>query len=217
MKRCIPYFVSFCILLHLQVTAQTTAPEYVKSGKIYSPPSWVSNSSPYYKGLAFTRGTIVYDGVRYEDQTLAYDISSDKLVLEDVNYIQVIKILVDYFTVNGDTVIYKGNSNGGIPAGYYERIYLSDSTSAVAKHSKYLKEVMRGTVMERNYQETIRYYVLMTGSENYKDLRSEKDLLDLNKDLKKEAKALVRSRSLKFKKQPKETIQTVLQFYETHI
>ncbi|MDT4874110.1 hypothetical protein FQZ97_1093920 [compost metagenome] len=76
---------------------------------------------------------------------------------------------------------------------------------------------MRGTVMERNYQETIRYYVLMAGSENYKDLRSEKDLLDLNKDLKKEAKALVRSRSLKFKKQPKETIQTVLQFYETHI
>ncbi len=203
--------------MHPPAAAQDTSPQYVKSGKLYSPPPRISNSSPYFKNMAFTRGTIVYDKVKYENQMLAYDVSSDRLVLEDVNYIQVIKNLVDYFTINGDTLFYKADHTGGIPAGYYERLYSSHKTSAVAKHSKYLKEVMRGTVMERNYQETIRYYVAVPGSESYRDLRSEKDLLNIHKNLKKEAKALLRSRSLKFKTRPKDTIQTVLQFYEAHI
>lgn len=217
MKYYILYFILFCCLIYLPVTAQNTSPQYVKSGKFYSPPPRISNSSPYFKNTAFTRGTIVYDKVKYENQMLAYDVSSDKLVLEDVNYIEVVKKLVDYFTINGDTLFYKGDHAGGIPAGYYERIYGSDKIPAVAKHSKYLKEVMRGTLMERNYQETIRYYVAVPGSENYRDIRSEKDLLNINRDFKKEAKALLRSRSLKFKTRPKDTIQTVLQFYEVHI
>lgn len=203
--------------MYQQATAQNTLPQYVKSGKIYSPPPRVSNSSPYFKNMVFTQGSIVYDRVKYENQSLIYDVASDKLVVEDVNYINVVKNLVDYFAVNGDTVIYKADNAGGIPEGYYERIYHSDSTSGVARHSKYLKEVMRGTAMERAYQETIRYYVLWPGVENYIDLRNEKDLLNLNKGLKKEARALLRSRSLKFKTQPKETIQAVLQFYETRI
>lgn len=198
-----------------QVTGQGTVPQYVKSGKIYSPPPRVSNSSPYYKNMVFTRGTIVYDKVKYENQMLSYDVSSDQLVLEDVNYIRVVKNLVDYFTVNGDTVIY--NTAGGLPPGYYEQIYTSSRTPALARHSKYLKEVMRGTVMERAYEETIRYYVRIPGSENYKDLRNEKDLLNINKELKKEAKTLLRHRSLQFKTRPKEAIQAVLQFYETQI
>ncbi len=215
------FFVLFCILLgilvHQEVTAQNTSPQYVKSGKIYHAPPRVSNASPYFKNMSFTRGTIVYDRVKYENLMLVYDVSSDKLVLEDVNYIHVVKNLVDYFTVNGDTIIYKSNSAGGVPAGYYEKIYSSDRASCVARHSKYLKEIMRGTTMERTYQETIRYYVLVPGLQNYKDLKSEKDLLNVNRDLKKDAKALLRSRSLSFKKRPKETIQTVLQFYETRI
>ncbi|MCD8539380.1 MAG: hypothetical protein LRY55_06155 [Leadbetterella sp.] len=167
--------------------------------------------------MTFTPGTIAYDRVKYENLVLAYDVSSDKLVLEHVNYLEVVKNLVDYFTVNGDTIIYKSTAAGGIPAGYYEKIYGSDSSFSVAKHSKYLKEVMRGTVMERGYEETVRYYVYMPGMESYLDVKKESDLLNLSKDLKKEAKALLRSRSLKFKRQPKETIQTVLHFYETRL
>lgn len=215
------FFVLFCVLLgtliHQQVTAQNTSPQYVRSGKIYHPPPRVSNSSPYYKNMTYMQGTIVYDKVKYENQTLIYDVASDKLVLEDVNYIHVVRNLVDYFTVNGDTIVCKPDPSGGIPAGYYEKIYHSDKASGLARHSKYLKEVMRGTMMERTYQESIRYYVLVPGLQNYKDLKSEKDLLNVNRDLKKEAKVLLRSRSLSFKKQPKETIQTVLQFYETRI
>lgn len=215
------FFVLFCVLLgtlmHQQVAAQNTSPQYVKSGKIYRPPTRVSNSSPYFKNMTFAWGTIVYDKVKYENLTLAYDVSSDKLVLEDVTYIHVVKNLVDYFTVNGDTIVYKPTPSGDIPGGYYEKIYSSNKASGLAKHSKYLKEVMRGTMMERAYEETIRYYVLAPGLDNYKDLRREKDLLNLHKDLKKEAKALLRSRSLQFKKQPKETVQTILQFYETRI
>lgn len=217
MKLFTLYLVLLCTFTQAQVVAQNTLPQYVKTGKIYQPPPKIINSSPYFKNTGFTKGTIVYDKVKYENQTLIYDVTSDKLVVEDANYINVVKNLVDYFSVNGDTIIYKADNAGGIPEGYYERVYSSDSTSGVARHSKYLKEVMRGTLMERVYQETVRYYVLWPGSENYKDLRNEKDLLNLNKNLKKEAKTLLRSQSLKFKTRPKETIQTVLQFYETRI
>lgn len=217
MKLFILYFVLLCTFMQAQVVAQNTLPQYVKTGKIYHSPPRVINSSPYFKNTGFTKGTIVYDKVKYENQTLLYDVTSDKLVVEDVNYIHVVKSLVAYFSVNGDTIIYKAGNDRGIPEGYYEKVYNSESSSGLARHSKYLKEVMRGTMMERMYQENVRYYVLWTGFENYKELRNEKDLLHLHKNLKKEAKALLRSRSLKFKTRPKETIQTVLQFYENHI
>lgn len=217
MKRCLLFSIIFCALAHFPAGAQTRVPQYLKTGKLYTPPPPVHNASPYYKNTTFTRGTVFYDGVKYENQSLAYDVSSDKLVLEDVQYIEVVQPLVGYFTIRQDTLIYKPDATGGIPKGYYEQIHRSAHTSGLARHTKYLKEAMRGTVLERSYEPTVRYYVLLPGLDNYKDIRSEKVLLNMNKDFKKEAKAWLRSRSLRYKSQPKETIRAFLEFYETRI
>lgn len=159
----------------------------------------------------------MYDGVRYENKSLAYDITSDKLVLEDGAYIQVVKNFVNYFVIKEDTLIYKPTAAGGIPSGYYEKIFSSEKISGIARHTKYLKEVMRGTILERAYEPTTRYYVLLPNLSHFRDIRNEKELLNINKDFKKEARAHLRTLALKYRSHPKETLRAYLEFYETRI
>ena len=207
--------ILFYSLTFIKVAAQDTTPRYVRSGKLYSAPPTIGNSSPFYRDIPFSRGTIAYDGFKYANQNLVYDITSDKLVLERGNYIEVVRQLVDYFTIHGDTLIYRASPDGGLATGYYEQIYRSGSAAALARHTKYLKEVMRAMVLERWYEYTIREYVRMGGQERYVNIRRDKDLIDLRKDLRKETRALLRAHSLQFKNQPNETIRAVLGFYET--
>lgn len=185
----------FCFALLVPATAQTS------NSKIYDGKEYVSNTIPVSGTPFFNDGgnqennTILFDKVLYRDVRLLYDIKADELITRrrgELTNMIVVKELVDFFTIDKDTIVHLKEAVTGLPDGFYLQIFNSPAYKSVARHKKDIKEPR--AVKEKSYYfKTVKYFVKTPGSEHFIPVRNIRNLITLDKQYKKKLRRLLRT------------------------
>lgn len=171
----------------------------------------------FFLSNSFLRGSVFFNGRRFDNLDLLYDINSDELLLKTESSPVIImnKEMVDSFILafnNRDYhIINFGNDTSGVLRGYVNIIYDGPSTLYV-KYRKNFQPMAVDGRYDIFYFENSAY--LKKGDE-IMPVSGKKKLLALLEDKKKEIRHYLRSNSLKLRQKDPETYIPVLEYYDS--
>lgn len=174
-----------------------------------------SPSSPYFKdSIAFTNGSVKYDGVVYKNIPLLYDLHTQLVITLLYNNITKISLFNDYvteFDVRGHHFInYKPDSvNRKMDAGYYDIIYNGKHQLLVRRTKSRQEESL---TLKKIFIPSNDYYIKM--GDKYTTVNSKSKLLDLLKDKKKELKKYISSANIDFSEDKEKSILKTVAYYD---
>ncbi len=170
---------------------------------------------PTIKGNAYfmdnanwNNGTVVYDGFRYKNAPLLYDIYTDQVITEAYHSalrIQLIKDRVQSFDLLGHHIVYirqDASNPTSLKTGFYDELY-GGKIQVLAQRSKSIQHTngFNGAI-DSYFSPTVDYYVCKNGT--YYPVSSQGSFLKVLKDKKGAVQQYLRSNNLKFKKEQKE-------------
>jgi hypothetical protein len=167
----------------------------------------------------FLKGSVTFNGLRFDNLDLMYDIASDELILSTKLYPTILmnKEMVDSFCIDYGNRSYRminaGTDTAGVLKGYVNVLYEGSSIMYV----KYLKKIQPLAVDGRYdlfYQENQIY--LKRGTEIV-TVNGEKKFLYLLQDKKKEVRDFIRRNRIKISRKDPGTFIPVLKFYDSII
>ena len=170
---------------------------------------------PYFETDRLQKGTILYDAVLYRDIALSYDLVRDELIISNYSQQFNLKLVTEkvvYFTllnhvfvrIEPDSLIV-----GAVASGFYEMLY-NGKFMVVAKRAKRLQS---GAAEDKpRFIQYDHYFVRHENS--FKEVESERDLLDLFNEQKTDVKKYLRKNDLRFKKDPGNTIVKAAEYYD---
>lgn len=156
-------------------------------------------------------GSVVYDGERYDNVPMYYDIEKDVLL---VSYPQGTKVQLLPERVSSFEMENRRFANlrdGKVSPGYYEVLY-DGNMKFYAHRDKELKLRQNGNETSHEFDYTVKYYILKNGV--YHTVKSKRSVLNLVSDRAKELKRSVRESKLKFGKNREKAITYILTRYE---
>ena len=182
---------------------------------------------PYFLTEVVQAGSVFYDDTYYPNVILQYDLTQDNVVLtqftdnreniaaefRSVIRMALIKNKVGWFTTPGHEFVrlIADSSSIGMPGGFYERMY-NGKTKLFVKRVKLYVEEIKGNDLERRYDPTTTYYVQKDGK--YYNVRTQKSLLNLFKDKKRDLNTFIRSNKKRFKKNREQLIFETTRYYD---
>jgi hypothetical protein len=187
------------------------------NGTAYKELAVTNDSHPYYLTDDWQKSDFTYEGDRFYNTDVLYDLNSDNLVLEHVNgsKIQVIKENVAAFTINNARFvnIIHDSALQGLPApGFYQEVY-PGRTAALTRWTKLIdREAVDGKI-ELNYRERITHYVRKDSV--YTQVKSRASVLNLLSDRKKELKKFLKEEKVRWKGNEQNALKKILIFYDT--
>lgn len=185
-------------------------------GRIYQRHPAGIEGSPGFKNLAFVSGgSVLYDGIRYADVILFYDVVKDELIVlhpDRTTSITLVKPFVAEFTISGDTLVNVARSQGGLDAGYYQRLLAVPSGTCLVKRQKKISHFASATERRSTFVETNRYFVNPLGDSLFYEIKSQSALLKHFKSQRKQLRNLLFERRVRFREQPEEAIRLVLNY-----
>jgi hypothetical protein len=171
----------------------------------------------FFLSNSFLKGSVFFNGRRFDNLDLLYDINSDELLLKTESSPVIImnKEMVDSFILafNGRNyrVFNAGNDTSGVLSGYVTIMY--DGPSALyVKYKKNFQPLAVDGRYDLFYLENNAY--LKSGNEII-PVDGKKKLLALLEDKKKEIRHYLRTNSMKLKQKDPETYIPVLEYYDS--
>jgi hypothetical protein len=185
MKKMKWLYLSIGLLLH-------SPPEIIYDGKEYVTTYSLVAGTPFYKdGENSGKNVLVYDGVKYTDVPLWYDIRLDQLVTrrpDNGAQVVVVKERVDYFYLGEEKWVYL---DGEFP-GFYLALFESEKYQGYARFKKVLKDPK--VVNEKRYfEESVEYLIRTPQSPHLQQVKKKNQLYALSPEHKKELKNLIGS------------------------
>jgi hypothetical protein len=190
---------------------------HLYNGSEYVSPVYRQDMHPYYKSILPINGFLLYDGIRYQDVPLAYDLMQEVVITyrHDQHYrVQLVNEKIGYFTLLGHLFvrIEQDSTHGSvIGSGFYDRLY-DGHLKVYAKRRKKLEETIVQNVVNKQMIEEDRYYIEKEG--NYFAIRNKRSLFAALKDKKKDVKKYLRKNKLKFKDDPENVIIQAAGYYD---
>lgn len=175
----------------------------------------LSPSNPYFKdSLAFTNGTVNYDGAVYKNVPLLYDLHKQLLVTYLYNGVSKISLFNDHvteFDVRGHHFInYKPDSvNRKMDAGFYDEIYSGKHRLLVRRIKSRQEESLTLKII---FIPKTEYYIKM--GDKYIAVNSKGKLLDVFKEKKKELKKYISNANLDFSENKERAILNTVTYYD---
>lgn len=174
---------------------------------------------PYYTIDTLQKGTILYNGVRYHDVPMLYDIVREELAIQPPDGGYRLRLRNDYlsaFTLGSHQFSRLGSALGdsasGIPAGYYEILH-DGRVKALSHRIKTVYEDISSGKYQAEYLLKDRFYIQKEGV--YYEVKSKRSMLSLFPDQAKALRKYIRTNKLKFKDdQREEAISRVTKRYE---
>ncbi|HVM86724.1 MAG TPA: hypothetical protein VMT76_00955 [Puia sp.] len=173
---------------------------------------------PYFDTAVLQKGSIYYDGTLYNNILLQYDINKNEVITE--KYGQELRLSlsnekIDSFRIlNNEFLKIIPDSNAGniMEAGFYQRLY-HGKTEVLVKRKKIIRDdpVTNGELKSR-YIPVNNYYVRKNGA--YIKVDNKKSLLKVFQDKNKELARYLKSKKLKYKKDPELTIEKAAAYYD---
>ncbi|MEO6981459.1 MAG: hypothetical protein ABI113_23895 [Mucilaginibacter sp.] len=190
-----------------------TGPEYY----FYDP--HIKGNAYYMDINGFTKGSVYYDGILYNNMSMLYDINTDQLVVlfpSRVSKFIAIKERVKSFdflgghfvNINADTLA----ANGDVKSGYYRQLY-NGKSEVLGKYSKSMQTTTSNTNGVENYFSLSRDFYIKRNNV-YHSVGSKGSVLDLFKDKKKEVRKFISANDLDFRANAEESMVKVATYYD---
>ncbi|MCW3106682.1 MAG: hypothetical protein JWQ09_1188 [Segetibacter sp.] len=175
-----------------------------------------ATGSPFFMVDTMHNGSVLYDGVLYEDVPMRYDMVNDILLVKywrDNNTLQLIKNKVDYFSLLEHKFIRlsENEQNKGERPGFYELLYNDKKALVLAKRYKKLMLSSNPEDKSGSFVQYNQYFIYK--DEKYSAVNSASDLAEIFKDKAQAIKKFIRSGNVKYKKNPEQAIITTALFY----
>lgn len=170
--------------------------------------------SPYFETSKFRNGSVVYDGVLYENVLLLYDELAGLLTgLIPNGRMQFITEKVDRFNVDGSHFIHVDkDSLHPMPTGFYQILY-NGKTTVLKKNQKAVREVLESSEGTIRFVDEKLHFYLKKGPSFYL-VRSKSELFELLQDHKKEVQQFIKKNGLNVKKDQQNTLVKVAEYYD---
>ncbi|MCY1526994.1 hypothetical protein D9M68_620450 [compost metagenome] len=186
------------------------------NGPVYRSYGANVEGSANFQDLDFTLGEVVYDGEKFSDIPLLYDLYQDRVVARvgKENRIALISNKVASFSINGHHFRYvdiADTSKNILKPGFFDFIY-DGQEKILAKRTKIMDFVSGKAGTDYYFSPKISYYLKQ--GESYYAFSTANDFLNLHKDKKNELKQFMKAQKIKFKKQPEEAMVRLAQHYE---
>lgn len=234
MTKAALYYLTILLFFNF---SRSIFPEYIKAASAY--PSVVqpdsSGKNPLLNGRVwhnkyskargdqfflsntFLKGSVTYNGKRFDNLDLQYDIANDELILKIESYpiIMMNKEMVDSFSLLFESRQYKiintGNDTASILKGYVNVLYNGPSTLYV-KYTKYIRPLALDGIFDL-FQEEHRIY-LRKDSEIL-PVTGKRKFFDLLGDKREEIRHFIKSYKLKIVHKNPVTYVPVIEYYDS--
>jgi hypothetical protein len=141
---------------------------HIYNGREYQLYRPLVKEHPYFLSDDFIDSELIFEGNTYKRVATLYDLSNDKLIIQNPNTGVAIEIAAnktEQFTIEQHKFVYlKNNLSPEMTEGFYEVIYEGNMT-LYAKRKKTYREHIRGTILDAEFVERSRYYLFV--NQNY--------------------------------------------------
>lgn len=168
----------------------------------------------YYPYDEWREGTVVYDGIAYNNILIKYDILKDEVIIsssESRIFIALFTPRVKEFSFFGFKFINlkKGNKLL-LPEGFYQ-VLAEGQATVLAKATKTIKEEIINNELNRKFEQETRYYIVK--GDKYHYIRNKESLLGSLQEKRKAVQDFISKRKLRYRRQREETIVAAAKFY----
>jgi hypothetical protein len=196
------------------------------SAQIYDGPQYkelliheYDTGHPYFFSDDWEAGSVRYDGILFTNVYIKYDITLDKLVIENKsgNSIEINKNKVSSFSVaKHDFVKLAGDSLSGatISTGFFDVLYDGD-IKAYAKRTKSIQQKIESYQNKKIFKEKNRYYIYK--DETYFPVSNKSSVLEVFSDRKAMLKKEISENNISFKGNREYAISQLARFYDESI
>jgi hypothetical protein len=174
-----------------------------------------SAGHPFFENAEPQQGAIFYNGVRYPDVLLKYDLTKDEVIFINPNNNLSIKLITQKiagFSIKGRLFIQIPEAKGmaNFPgAGFYEILY-DGTVQVLAKRTKRLRQAAKAEDLAK-FKQTNTYYVRKDSA--WYEIDNKKSLLAVCRDYKTEVIKFMQQENLNFKSDPEPTLVKVIDYY----
>ena len=159
-------------------------------------------------------GTVVFDGLHYQQAPLMYDVVLDELISRHpkllVNLI-IPKAFVTSFTIGVDTFVVLRADQTNLQPGYYHQLLNVAGMVCYVKWAKEIKdEQMSAASNQRRFVETVTFYIKRPEDVVFQNITNQSALLRLFKAERRELRKHLFAAGLSYKESPEQTVHFVL-------
>ena len=193
--------------------AATNDAQNLYNGRLYNIYDSREEEFQFFDSRKLEKGTVFYDGQRYENIPMMYDIVRDELVITHVNGYENILLQsakVEYFSFynhNFKRFVSGQGINPDMKTGFYDQIYTGKTKTLVRRVKQRQEKILDKKVIAQFPAKNF-YYVYKDGK--YHTVHSKKSVLALFPDEKKELRKELREQKIKFRKQREIAIVTMV-------
>lgn len=179
-------------------------------------PNFFETGFPFFQEQDWIKGYVDYDGIKYHQVSLKYDLLTDELIVQHfdgLSSINLVKSKVKDFNISGHRFIHLQQTDSllKIPSGFYEELY-NKKLILLAKRTKTVGETISQAGVKRNILISNRYFVYKDGQFlQYKSLSSLSKIL---KNRKKELSQYVKTNKKQFKNEPEKAMVAIATYYD---
>jgi hypothetical protein len=190
---------------------------HLYNGSDYKEYNQIDDEHPYFISDDWVLGTVEYYGEHFDNVPLLYDISSDLVITENYyssNKMQLVNELLKAFTIQEHKFVRldrNASKNLNIKTGFYEMLY-DGRLKVYSRITKTLQERISVSKIEAEFDQKTRYF--MYKNEVFYEVSSKASVLQVLGDKKHELKRFVKSNHIRFKKNKKNAIVAMANYYE---
>lgn len=187
------------------------------NGRDYVEPVRTGDPHPFFLSDDWVEGNVEYDGRKYVNVPLMYDILSDRLVTElhfNGTPIILVNEKLTHFSMADHSFerIVNETVNNSLPkTGFYDVLY-SGTTKVIVRHQKMLQEKIESGEINIDFIARNHYFLFKDGS--YFPVRSKKSVLKILVDQKKALKQYAKGR-MRIKRDQGASLARLAKFYDT--
>ena len=182
------------------------------NGSEYGKTVQQSKGFPFFDSENLLNGSIFFDDKLYEDLNFQYDLTLDKVIINDFKKNYLITLAtekINYFIINGHEFV-RLSINANKSAGFYERL----NKGNISLWAKREKKLVLPANAEEKTPSFIQYdHYLIQKNETLYPAESENSILLLLKDKNDELKKYIIVNKIKFKKQFELSAIKVINYY----
>ena len=175
----------------------------IYNGRDYTPTTITAAGHPYFPTAELESGTIIYDGIRYNDILLIFDASLQCVVIEDYagNKICPVEEKIEAFTIGAHT--FKRLSDiPGLGTGFYD---------VLVDGKLFVRRVKSGGGMQ--WKSSTDYFFLNEG--RLFQLTNKESMLDSMADKENDIRNYIRVNKLSFRKKKEASLTDVVKYYSS--
>lgn len=178
--------------------------------------SSVQGSANFQDLTTFSKGDVIYDGIRFNNIPLMYDLYEDKvisLVTPSAMFCLISEKVSDFYLNNHHFkyINVLDTTTSIIRPGFFDVIY-DGNAKILAKRVKKVQLTTNSQNLGYYFVPKTTYYLVR--NDKYEVISGESSFMNLFKDKKNELKKHLKENKIKFKKQPEEAMILLTTYYE---